>query len=393
MKSAYFDCQAGIAGNMILGALIDTGLSIQKLTTELNKLPITKNQLPNNYQLSITKIRQNNITGTLAEVKIKGKEPHRNLKDIVIIINKSELSKAIKQRSIAIFKKLAEAEAKVHGVSIDNIHFHEVGAVDAIIDIVGTVIALDLLGIEEVYSSAIPNGKGWIKHAHGMLPIPAPATAELLKGIPTYQTNIEGELVTPTGAAIITSICDSFEEMPRIKVQAIGYGQGTKDYGIPNFLRVVIGEIDSTYQEDAILQIETNIDDMDPEKYHQIIKKLMKAGVLDVSIAPILMKKRREAQNLIVLCNLEDKQAILDTLFTFTSTIGVRIYLVKREKLPRRIVKVKTKWGTVRVKVSFAGKTVNNIMPEFEDCRKAAIKHKIPIREVFKTTLQNQITI
>jgi uncharacterized protein (TIGR00299 family) protein len=257
------------------------------------------------------------------------------------------------------------------------------------------VIALDMLGIEEVYCSAVPNGKGWIKHAHGTLPIPAPATAELLKGVPTYQTNIEGELVTPTGAAILTSICKKrgwnprFFEMPRIKVQAIGYGQGTKDYGIPNFLRVIIGETSLLYEEDAILQIETNIDDMDPEKYHQIIKKLMRAGALDVSVIPILMKKRREAQNLIILCKTEDKEKILDTLFTLTSSIGVRIYLVKREKLSRRIVRVKTKYGIVRVKVSSAGKTVKNVMPEFEDCRKLAIKHKITLGEVYKTLKDN----
>jgi len=365
MKIIYFDCQAGAAGNMILGALIDAGLDPDLLKKELNKIPSSKSQAPNksqitSYKLQIKKTRRDGIQGTQLEVKLKDKEPQRNLKDIVRIITKSNLSKNIKQKSIAIFNRLALAEAKVHGVSIDKIHFHEVGAIDAIIDIVGTVIALEKLGIEEVYCSPIPHGKGFIKHHHGVLPIPAPATAELLKGVPTYQTDIKGELITPTAAAIISSLCQNFDNLPRLKIASIGYGQGTKYYGIPNFLRVFIGETSLPYKQDTVLQMETNIDDLKPEEYHSIIAKLMKAGALDAYIVPILMKKKRKADQLVVLCKPKDKAKLLDLIFTLTTTIGIRLQLVKRETLKREVLQI----GKNKLKVAKAGKTVKNIKSE-----------------------------
>ncbi|HVN66993.1 MAG TPA: nickel pincer cofactor biosynthesis protein LarC, partial [Candidatus Sulfotelmatobacter sp.] len=252
---------------------------------------------------------------------------------------------------------LAEAEAKVHGIPVNKVHFHEVGAVDAIVDIVGACIGLEKLGIEKIYCSPLPNGKGRIVHAHGLLPNPAPATAELLKGIPTYSTGTKGELVTPTGAAIITTLAESFGDLPRLKVERIGYGAGSLDLPQPNLLRVFIGEAELPTERDAILQIETNIDDMDPKNYDRAIARLMKAGALDASVQPIRMKKQRAAVKLEVLCRPEDKDKVLDAVFTATTTIGARIFLVKREKLRREI-----RHGN---KISYLGSQIKRIKPEY----------------------------
>ncbi|MFC1571470.1 nickel pincer cofactor biosynthesis protein LarC [Candidatus Margulisiibacteriota bacterium] len=350
-KIAYFDCSSGIAGNMVLGALIDAGLSVDTLRKELKKLPIT------HYSLLTIKTKRSGVTCSLINIKLPKNEKPRYLKDILAIIKKSKLSKQVKTLSSRIFKRLAEAEAKVHGTSINKIHFHEVGATDAIIDIVGTAIGLEKLGIKKVYASPIPFGKGSIKHAHGKLPIPVPATAELTKNVPTYGTNIKGELVTPTGAAIITTIADSFGDMPRLKVEAIGHGAGSKTFpSLPSFLRIVIGQAELPTEKDAILQIEANIDDMDPKLYDQAIKKMMQAGALDASVHLIRMKKKRGAVKLEVLCKPEDKDKILDVIFSVTTTIGTRVYLVKREKLRREIKKKK--------KISYLGSEIKRVKPE-----------------------------
>lgn len=350
MRIAYFDAPTGLAGNMILGALLDAGLAPAYLTRELRKLRIT------NYALRITKTKKHHLAGTYLEVISKNENKNRNLKDILIIIKKSKLSRDVKELSSRIFRRLAEAEAEVHGTTINQVHFHEVGAIDAIVDIVGACIGLEKLGIEKIYCSPLPSGRGRIVHAHGLLPIPAPATAELLKGFPTYGNGIRGELVTPTGAAIITTLADSFGEMPRIELKAIGYGAGTIDLPIPNLLRVFIGEAQLPSERDVILQIETNIDDMDPKLYDLAIAKIMRAGALDAAVQPIRMKKMREAVKLQVLCQPEDKDKILDAVFTETTTIGVRIFLVKREKLKRVI-----RQGN---KISYLGPRIIRIKPE-----------------------------
>ena len=320
----YFDSQSGIAGNMILGALIDLGVSLKELKQELAKLPIT------GYKLHVNK--------HLLTVRIPPHDQHRNLADITKIINKSRLSNKVKTLSLKIFNKLARAEAKVHGISLNKVHFHEVGAIDAIIDIVGSAICIDKLSIEAIYCSPLPHGTGKIKCAHGILPNPAPATVELLKGVPTYGTKIKGELVTPTGAAIITSLTNNFGDCPRIIIEKIGHGAGSsKLIGTTNMLRVFSGQAKLPTKKDAILQIETNIDDMDPKLYDKAIAKIMKAGALDASIHPIRMKKKRNAYKLEILCNPENKDKILEVLFTETTTIGTRVYLVTREILRREI--------------------------------------------------------
>jgi pyridinium-3,5-bisthiocarboxylic acid mononucleotide nickel chelatase len=384
MKTAYFDCPTGLAGNMILGALIDAGLDINHLKKELGKLQITSNKSQTNFKLQITKTKQNKIQATYLNVKTTKKEPSRNLSDILKIIKKSRLSKNVKKLSTQIFKRLAAAEAKVHGVAINKIHFHEVGAIDAIVDIVGTVIGLEKLGIEQIYCSPLPHGQGKIKHAHGILPNPAPATAELLKNIPTYGTKMKGELVTPTGAAIISTLAKGFGSIPRLTVEKIGYGAGFIKLPQANMIRLFIGQTELATERDAILQIETNIDDMDPALYNNVIEKLLKAGALDAYILPILMKKQRQAVNLVILCQPKDKEKVLNWLFEQTTTFGARVYLVPREKLSRKFKTVKTKYGKAKVKLGLLGNQLKTIAPEYEDYKRLAKKHHIPIKKTYE---------
>lgn len=378
MKTAYFDCSSGIAGNMLLGALIDAGLPVEHLKNELRTLRITQ------YTLHITLLK----TPTKAiklEVKLKGRAHPRNLNDILKIINRSGLSKNVKTISSRIFKTLAEAEAKVHGIPINKVHFHEVGAVDAIIDIVGAAIGLDYFGIEEVCCSPINVGSGRVKFSHGTFPIPAPATAELLKSIPIYSSGIKRELTTPTGAAIIKTLASSFDPLPRLKVEAVGSGAGGYPLKVqPDFLRILIGEKELETEKDAILVLETNLDDTDPKLYDEIIARLMKAGALDAFIEPIRMKKMRSAVKLTVLCSVGLKDKLLKVLFKETTSFGARVYLVEREKLSRTFKKVKTKYGKVRLKIGRLGKKVMTVAPEYEDYARLAKKHHVPVNTVYQ---------
>ena len=378
MRVAYFDCPTGIAGNMIIGALLDAGLELNYLKQKLNSLHLTP------YTLHLSKKIKRGLAGTYFNVATGENDNHRNLRDILRIINKSKLSKSVKTLSSRIFKRLAEAEATVHGVSVSKVHFHEVGAIDAIIDIVGTCSGLEKLGVEKVYCSPLPLGKGSIRHAHGILPNPAPATVELLRGVSTYGTKMTKELVTPTGAAIISTLAEGFVDLPRMKLETIGRGAGWFDLPLPNILTLYIGEAEIPTHRDAVLQIETNIDDMDPAAYPKIIKRLMKAGALDAYVTPILMKKERKAINLIVLANPKDRDKILDEIFSRTTSLGVRIYLVAREKLDRKIIKIRTKYGTAKIKVGLLGNKAKIFAPEFEDYKKIAHKHHIPIKTAYQ---------
>lgn len=377
MKTAYFDCSSGIAGNMIIGTLLDAGLDPAYLRKELKKLRVS------HYALRIT--RKNKLAGTYFDVALKGEEPQRNLKDILKIINASKLSKDVKELSSRIFKRLAKAEAKVHGIPVNKVHFHEVGAIDAIIDIVGACIGLEKLGIGQVICSPIPFGRGKIRHAHGVLPIPAPATAELLKGVPIYQLDIKGELTTPTGAAIITTISDRFGLIPRLELEASGAGRGSKKYpGLPGTLRVHIGEALDLSATDTVVQIEANIDDMAPSAFNQVIKELMKAGALDAYTIPVMMKKQRQALQLVALCRPEERHLIITRIFELTTTFGLRVFLVPREKLVRQFKTVRTKYGRSRVKIGSLGSKQVTAAPEFEDYKKLARKHNVPVQQVYK---------
>jgi len=377
MKIAYFDCFSGIAGDMIIGALLDAGLEFSALKRELKKLPLT------GYQIKAFKTEKQGIRGTKFEVKSPPEKTHRNLKDIYKIIDKSSLEKKIKEDSKKIFRRLAEAEAKVHGVGIDEIHFHEVGGVDAIIDIVGAVIGLDILKVDKIYSSPLSFGKGFVKFSHGKFPVPAPATVELCKNAPVRYTDIEGELVTPTGAAIITTLAD-FSPRLDFKIEKIGYGAGSMDLKeIPNLLRVMIGEKNLDLEQDEILVLETNIDNTTPEVLGYLTEKLMEKGALDVYLVQIIMKKGRPGTLLSVICNMDKLNELSSLVFAETGTIGLRTQFHLRKKLPRKIEVVNTRFGKARVKVITYGDKVH-ISPEFEDCKILADKNNIPLREVYK---------
>ena len=376
MKTAYFDCFSGISGDMIIGALIDLGLNVDFLKKELGKLNLK------GYKIESKNIVKNGISSTKFDL-IEEHKHHgeRNLKEINKIIDNSKLDNESKNTIKKIFQKIAVAEAKIHKKPIDKIHFHEIGAIDTIIDVAGAVIGLKKLGIERIYCSKLNVGTGFVEFSHGKFPAPAPATAEILKGVPIYHNNIESELVTPTGAAIITAFAEKFGEMPEMKVEKIGYGAGTKDLEQPNVLRVFYGELDKMENE-TISIIEANIDNMNPEIYPYVIDKLMENGALDAYLTNIIMKKGRPAIKLTVLAEIKDTDKLCKIIFDETTTLGVRIFAAEKRKLDREIKTIKTKYGTVRVKISKSNNQIQNVMPEYEDCARIAKKYKIPLKKV-----------
>jgi len=375
LKIAYFDCCSGISGDMVIGALIDSGLDVKILQRELRKLPI------NGYSISAAKDKRHHIVGSNFRVRFKESRHHRTFKDIKNLISRSKLSHKVKELSTTIFFNLAKAEAKVHGCKIDDVHFHEVGAIDSIIDIVGTAIGIEQLDIEKVYASPLSLGSGWVKTLHGRMPVPAPATLELLKGVTIIPSPVASELTTPTGAAIIKTLAQDFGDMPKMKIQNTGYGIGDKVFKeIPNVLRLIIGE--RSGDPEKLLIMETNIDDMNPQIYDYLMTRLFKKGALDVFLTPIQMKKGRPAVLLKVLCPAKQRDALMDTIFEETTTLGVRTYEVNRYCLERKIEDVLTSYGKVRIKVSLKNGKPINIQPEYEDCRKAAQKKNVPLKQV-----------
>jgi len=379
MRTAYFDCFSGISGDMTLGALIDAGLSIKELKSHLSKLPI------DNYDITAKKVKKNGISATKVDVIVKGRQKERRLSDIRKIINNSSLDKTIKEKASSVFERLARAEARVHKTITNAVHFHEVGAVDAIIDIVGAVIGLHLLGIENICASSINTGTGFIRSAHGILPVPGPAAAELLKGIPVYSTDTKMELTTPTGAAIISTLSKDFGPMPRIDIKAIGYGAGTfNSPDMPNLLRIFVGEMKNPAKEENTILLETNIDDMNPQLYEYVMEKLFASGALDVYLTPIIMKKGRPATMLSVLSNRDDIKVLSDIIFRETTSIGLRVQEIGRIKVEREIKEIKTKYGKIRVKIAFDDKEMLGINPEYEDCKRIAVKKGIPLKKVME---------
>jgi hypothetical protein len=385
MKIAYFDCFSGISGDMTVGALLDAGLKIETLEEELKKLGLS------DYQLEVKKVIKKGISATQFKVKIKEEGVERRFKDILTILEKSKLDEEIKNESKKIFFNIAQAESKIHQKDIDKIHFHEIGGLDSIIDITSAVIGTKTLGIEEIHSSALPVGKGFVKCAHGVIPVPAPATLELLKNIPTYSGGIESEMITPTGAAIISTLAKSFGKRPLMKIERIGYGAGEKEFTIPNLLRVSIGEkiltdenLKDGYVSDEAVLIETNIDDMNPEFYDYIMDKLFSQGALDVFLVPIQMKKNRPAHMLSIIVYEQNLKEILEVLFSESTTLGVRIREVKRLRLAQQNFIAETKYGKIRVKVGMFKGEIKNIAPEYEDCKKMAKQHKIPLKEIYE---------
>jgi len=385
MKVMYLDCFAGISGNMLLGALIDAGLPEDVLREQLSALHL------HGYDLIVKEVVKCGIHAVYVDVKLTHGHDHhhRHLVDIIKIIDNSHLDKKVKEESKQIFLLLAQAEAKVHGTTVDVIHFHEVGAVDAIIDIVGTVFGLNYLGIEAIYTSKLHVGSGFVQCAHGLMPIPAPATAELLKSIPYYTGDISKELVTPTGAAVIAALGSGYGVMPEQFIShSISYGAGTWDLDIPNVLRMHVGEMVATNVANETIVIEANIDDLNPQVYPYVMDKLLGIGVFDVWLTPIIMKKNRSATLLSVLLNSQLLEQVTIILFEETTTIGLRHFVVQRTIASREMLNVTAPWGQASVKVSSYNGKLCSITPEYEDCKRLAMQQDIPLKEVQQTVLE-----
>jgi uncharacterized protein (TIGR00299 family) protein len=382
MKTLYFDCFSGASGDMILGALVAAGVDPRALTQQLELLGV------DGWRIDFDRVDRSGISTTFARVHTAHEHAHRHLSDILKIIYDSRLGQSVKDRAARIFSLLAEAEARVHAQPIEKIHFHEVGALDAIIDVCGAAIGFELLGIEQFISSPLRVGSGMTEMAHGRFPIPPPAVAELLKGKPIYAGDIEGEFVTPTGAAIITAVCEQFGPVPPMKIEATGYGAGTRNHQkFPNALRVFVGETEgATVFDETLLMIETNIDDLSPQVIGYVMDRAFELGALDCYLTQTQMKKNRPGTLFSILCRADDREKFLQMLFAETTTIGVRSYEVARRALARETVRVETQFGAIDVKVAYINSGANtgavNAMPEFEQCRAAARKAGVPLREV-----------
>ena len=392
----YFDCFAGVSGDMIIGALIDLGVDLDALNQQLSSLGL------GGYEISTRAVQRSSIAATKFDVKIdQSTQPERTLAEISSIIAGSRLSDQCKARTTRVFERLAEAEARVHGTTPDKVHFHEVGAVDSIVDIAGAVIGFELLGVEQFCCSPLRVGSGMVTSQHGRLPIPAPATTELLRGVPVYAGEIEGEFVTPTGAAIVATLCEVFGPMPQMNVCRVGYGAGSRDpEGFPNALRLMIGEtIESRSSIDVISQvtgvgkagsdgdetivvIETTIDDMNPQVYGFVMDRAFALGALDVFMSPVQMKKDRPGVLLSVLSHTEKVEALIEMLLVQTTTLGVRYYEAKRRVLERLIEEVETAYGMVRIKVARHGGRTLHFQPEYDDCARLAVDTKTPLVDV-----------
>jgi len=380
MRIAYFDCFSGISGDMAIGALLDAGLSFEALRTQLAALNIS------GYALAAEKVKKHGIAGTKFHVDVHNPGPHhRRLRDIEAILRASRLESQIQERALAVFARLAEAEAIIHQTAVDDVHFHEVGAIDSIVDITGTVIGLHALGVQRVMASPVNVGAGFVRAAHGVLPVPPPATAELLKGAPTYARGQDGELTTPTGAALLATLAEAFGPLPALCVEQIGYGAGSKDLPhAPNLLRVFIGEDNTRGDADLITVLEANLDDMNPEWFEYAQEQLFAQGALDVFYTPIFMKKNRPATKLTVLCESGKVDVLADVLFRDTSTFGVRTYEVRRQKLQRFSQVVDTRYGLIAVKIGQWRGQVVQVSPEYESCRQVARRCGVPLKDVYQ---------
>jgi len=377
---AYFDTIGGISGDMTLSAFVDAGIPLEVLSEELQRLHLS------GFELAASHVERNAIVATRIEVIVsEERQTHRHLKDIHGLIDSSSLSGPVKETARKIFHQLAIAEAHVHRSDIDRVHFHEVGAVDSIVDIVGTAICLDYFGIREVYSSPVKLGSGgFVNTQHGTMPIPTPASLEILKGYPTVLTSIPSELTTPTGAAIIRALSRGTLTMERMKIEKIGYGAGTREIKeIPNLLRVMVGQLEEGYGTDELVTVETNIDDMNPEIYPFVIERLLDAGAHDAYVIPILMKKGRPGTLFSVLTQRSTLETILGILFRETTTLGVRIHPVERKKLHRSSREVATSFGRVQAKVIHQADR-ELLVPEYEECKRIALEKNIPLREVYR---------
>ena len=381
MKIAYFDCFSGASGDMLLGALLDCGLDPALLQRVISSLGLEKA-----CKVKVAKVIKNYISATKVSVQVSSEDqPHRRLSDIKEILYHSELSQTLKARSLSVFQRLAQAEAKVHGCSPDEIHFHEVGAVDCLVDIVGVLAGLESLGVQRVFASPLPLGSGFVKAHHGRIPLPSPATVELLRGIPVYGADVNNEMVTPTGAALLAECSEGFGPMPAMKMISIGYGAGTRDLpGIPNVVRLIMGErlSDREVSEDLVAVLQTSIDDASPELMGYVMERLMEEGALDVAFFPVQMKKNRPGVHVEVMARPQEAGRLSDILLSETTTLGVRYQVLQRRVLERWEEDINSPWGAMRVKKvrSISGEV--RVLPEYEACKQVARQHKLPLGRV-----------
>jgi uncharacterized protein (TIGR00299 family) protein len=380
MKIISYDCFSGISGDMNLGAMIDLGIDKKYLINELNKLNLK------GWELVMQRDQRHGITGTKVTVKqTRHEHAHRHLSDIEQIINDSDLDIKTKELSRKIFMKIAVAEASVHGISIDHVHFHEVGAVDSIIDVVGAAICYNALNVDGVHVSTVELGSGFVKCDHGKLPVPAPATAEIIKGLPVKKGGVDFEATTPTGAAILAALVTDYSTCLPLKIEKTAYGIGQKDpHDIPNLLRVFLGEtVSNSESGHNALLLECNIDDMNPEFFEFISERLFKEGASDVFLSNIIMKKGRPAIVLNVICETELADSIKTIIFTETTSLGIRSFPFRKDTLARKLETVKTTFGEVRVKRSYYKDKEVSYKPEYDDCKRIATEKGIPLKEVY----------
>lgn len=380
MRLCYFDCFSGLSGDMLLGALVDAGADLQAIEAELRRLPVS------GWSLAAEKVQRGALRATQVRVATTETHHHRGLSEIRDLIARAGLAARAAARATEVFQCLGEAEARVHGVPVEKVHFHEVGAVDAIVDIVGACVGFQLLGIEQFACSALNVGGGRVETAHGVLPVPAPATAEMLRQAPTYSTGIERELVTPTGAAVVAALVRQFGAQPSMTVSRIGYGAGSLDLKEqPNVLRLFVGESAEAARaadEPTVTVLEANLDDMSPIVGGYFMEQALAAGALDVFFTPVQMKKNRPGMVLTVICPPERADALSALIFEQTTTIGLRQYAARRRVLERELITVETPLGPVRMKLARLNGRVLNAAPEYEDCQRLAREKSVPLKQV-----------
>jgi pyridinium-3,5-bisthiocarboxylic acid mononucleotide nickel chelatase len=383
MKIAYLDCFAGASGDMILGAFLDAGLEMEALTKALKTLPL------DGYVLQALREARSHLFGTRFVVDAdKNKQPPRTFSDIKNIITNSALSGRVKERSIRVFESLAAEEGKIHACAPEKVHFHEVGAVDSIVDIVGAVFALEYLEIESLYASPLPLGSGFVETRHGAIPLPAPATIALLKGIPVYDSGIKEELVTPTGAALLKGLARAFGPMPPMVVESIGYGVGARSLSDrPNLLRVLLGREEQEIRTDTVVVLEANVDDANPEWLGYLMERLFREGALDVLFCPVHMKKNRPGVLIQVIGKPHHKELLSEILFDESTTLGVRFRYSQRSVLDRSPAELESPWGTIEVNKVRRSDGSYRLLPEYETCRRIALEKQLPIREIYSWVL------
>ncbi len=389
MGVAYLDCFSGISGNMALGALIDLGFPEEALRRALAGLPVGR------YRLQVSRCRRGGLEGVLVEVEVEeAEQPHRRYADVRRMLSEAALPEGARGLALEIFRIIAEAEAKVHGVGIDEVAFHEVGAVDSIVDIVGVALGVDFLGIEGAYVSALPLGGGFVRSAHGLLPVPAPATVEILKGMRVRTDPVEEELVTPTGAAVAKALELPGEPPPTLRLGKVGYGAGSRHLERPNLLRIFLGERVEGYEEDEVEILACQVDDMQPELFPHVAERLLEGGAVDLYATPVQMKKGRQGLLLQVLADPADRAGLLEILFSETTTLGVRVSRTRRVKQGRRRGEVETRWGRVAVKFveGLPGRTLE-VRPEYEACREIALREGVPLRKVYDEVIRAGLSL